>query len=255
VVDVVCLQHAEHEGAGILGTLLAEMRLVVQTIHLYRGELLPDPRHARLWVVLGGPFSVSLIGDPRYPFLATEAAAVASRLRTGLPLLGICFGSQIIAHAAGARVYPNVQQLQLQEYRPDAPLTPVLEVGWAPIRLLGHDREPAFTGLQSEEVVLHWHGETYDLPSGAVHLASSSRCRHQAFRLGHQVYAVQFHPEVRPSQVEAWIQADGAFLRQARGPDGPRLLRQEAHTIAEASMARCQLLLRGMLTAMGIARG
>jgi GMP synthase (glutamine-hydrolysing) len=105
------------------------------------------------------------------------------------PVLGICLGAQLIARAAGARVYRNA----------------VKEIGWAPVYWTDAGRHDGlFTGLDQPENVLHWHGETFDLPAGAEWLAWSDACRHQAFRLG-RAYGVQFHLEVTPAMVADWL--------------------------------------------------
>src|SRR6185369_11804775 len=106
-------------------------------------------------------------------------ALLRDRLAGSAPVLGVCLGAQLMAHAAGARVYPNTRP-----GTPGQPPTRVYEVGWAPVDFLGVDREPALAGLSAREPMLHWHGDTYDLPRGAVLLASTPACPNQAFRLG-----------------------------------------------------------------------
>lgn len=136
-------------------------------------------------IVLGGPMSAN---DP-LPGLAAELDVIRHALSAGLPILGICLGSQLIAKALGARVYRN----------------PELEIGWYPIHFAdsGHS-DPIFGGLPSPAMFFHWHGETFDLPEGAEWLAWSEKCRHQAYRYGSNVYGIQFHPEITPEMIEDW---------------------------------------------------
>jgi GMP synthase (glutamine-hydrolysing) len=241
----VVIQHVPHEGCGRLAGLLAGAGLELRDCLLHQGAGLPGPLQDDLWVVMGGPMGVGDIGDPRYPFLAREAAAIAERLRARRPVLGICLGAQLIAHAAGARVYANATTAA------DGTIGPVLEVGWGPVRFHDRDGEPALSGLREEEPVLHWHGDTFDLPAGAVHLASTPRCRHQAFRIGQHAYGVQFHPEVEAATVPVWVQEDQAYVLRALGPDGPARILADTARLAGAAADPGGRLLAGILAAMG----
>ena len=156
-------------------------------------------------------------GNPKFPFLPQEIALLRKLLARDAPVLGICLGSQLLAAAAGARVYPNT--------RPgtDGKPVPVREVGWGTIDL--HNvNEPALAGLPAQPLVLHWHGDTYDLPPGAVHLASTPVCRHQAFRIGRRPFGLQFHPELERETI-ARLGARGRRLRARRA----RPRRRRAH--------------------------
>jgi GMP synthase (glutamine-hydrolysing) len=143
-------------------------------------------------------------GDSRYPFLAPEIDLLRALVPRGQPILGICLGSQLLAAGAGARVYPNERR----------------EVGWGPVDFIGVEREPALAGLRPSELVLHWHGDTFDLPDGAVHLASTPICRHQAFRLGARQFGLQFHCELDPETIATWVRDDAEYVRGANGDGG-----------------------------------
>jgi GMP synthase (glutamine-hydrolysing) len=136
-------------------------------------------------VLLGGP--VSACEDESYPFLQEEKQLVLDRIARGRPLLGICLGAQVIAAALGAKVYP----------------AEIKEIGWARVRLSDAGADSPLRELG--EPVLHWHGDTFDLPEGAVHLASTSACRNQAFALGAHTLGLQFHPEVTGEAQESWL--------------------------------------------------
>jgi GMP synthase-like glutamine amidotransferase len=152
---------------------------------------------------MGGPMSA----NDRFDCILRELRLIEEALALGKPVLGICLGSQLIARAAGAKVYRN----------------PVKEIGWAPVywtEAAGQD--PLFAGHHASELVFHWHGETFDLPRGAQWLAFSDACRHQAFRLG-SAYGIQFHLEVTPEMVADWLaqevnQADVAGLAEPIDP-------------------------------------
>jgi GMP synthase (glutamine-hydrolysing) len=135
------------------------------------------------WIILGGPMSAN---DAE---MAAELAMIERALREGVPLLGICLGSQLIAEALGARVYRNS----------------ALEIGWEPVFFTDSARaDPVFGEIPSPSTFFHWHGETFDLPRGAEWLAWSEKTRHQAYRYSSNVYGVQFHPEVTPEMIEDW---------------------------------------------------
>jgi GMP synthase-like glutamine amidotransferase len=166
-------------------------------------------------VVMGGPMGVADLGDPAYPFLDAEVELLRRRIAADAPVLGVCLGAQLLAHAAGARVYPNTRP----SARPGGAPLRVYEVGWAPVDFLAAG-EPALAGLGAHEVMLHWHGDTFELPAGATLLASTPQCRNQAFRLGRRIYGVQFHCEVDRPLVEAFTREDAAYIAQANGPEG-----------------------------------
>ena len=133
-----------------------------------------------LLAVLGGPLGA--YEDDVYPFLRDEIALIATRLTAGQPTLGICLGAQLMARALGARVYPG----------------PGKEIGWKALALTA----PGEKLLAPLTVpVLHWHGDTFDLPQGATNLAATDICDHQAFAYGRHALAFQFHPEAQQAVV------------------------------------------------------
>jgi GMP synthase-like glutamine amidotransferase len=128
---------------------------------------------------MGGPMSVN--DEDKFPWLALEKQFVREVIESGKPVLGICLGAQIIAKAMGAKVFPNQQK----------------EIGWFPIHAVSSIEDAVFSFPQSE-TVFHWHGETFDLPPGAIRLAKSEGCENQAFQLGKRVIGLQFHLETTP---------------------------------------------------------
>jgi GMP synthase (glutamine-hydrolysing) len=232
----VVLQHAATEGPQRLAELLAEAGLTLEVVALDRGVPVPRGLPASVpLVVLGGAMGVSDIGDPAFPFLADEVALLRERLAADAPVLGICLGAQLLAHAAGARVFPNSRP------GPDGP-TRVYEVGWAPVDFLSVRDEPALAGLGRRAMMLHWHGDTFDLPAGAVHLASTADCPNQGFRLG-RAHAVQFHPEMDEATIAAWLDSDAAYVEKACGPGGVERIRSETPRLfPEFATARDRLL-------------
>ena len=187
---VLVVQHAESETMGLLEPLCRELGIAWHICRPYAGEAVPpatQPYHGV--VVLGGPMNVDETG--KFPWLADEVKLLQSALRRQLPVLGVCLGAQLMAKAAGAAVRTGEAGQEL---------------GWFPIRLSEAGRQdPLFEGLPDEFTVFHWHGDTYELPAKATHLASSQQYAQQAFRLGDQAYALQFHVEVTSEIVTRWV--------------------------------------------------
>jgi GMP synthase (glutamine-hydrolysing) len=190
---VLALRHVPHESLGLLETVFHEGGLEFLYVDLFEGRKCNlDPREAAGLVVLGGPMNVDQ--TDKFPFLATELHWLQRALAANVPVLGICLGSQLLARSLGAKVYPN----------------PVKEIGWYDVQLTEVARsDPLLNECQAIERVFQWHGDTFDLPAGAVHLAASPRCRHQAFRYGRSAWGLQFHWEVTAEMVQEWLVEPG----------------------------------------------
>jgi len=154
------------------------------------------------------------VDDARFPFLAAEIALLRRLVARDAPVLGICLGSQLLAAAAGARVYPNTRP------GPGGAPEPAREVGWGVVDFRLSPDELALAGSPPSAPMLHWHGDTFELPRGAIHLASTPVCRHQAFRLGRRQLGFQFHCEVEAETIAVWVREDADFVRAANGADG-----------------------------------
>lgn len=141
-----------------------------------------------LLVMMGGPMGV--YERAANPWIAHEVERIAERIAAGRPTLGVCLGAQMIAASMGAEVYPG----------------PVKEVGFAPIELNAAARETPLRHIAGVPL-LHWHGDTFDLPEGTELLASTGLYRHQAFRRGRNLLALQCHPEMgEDPRFEAWLE-------------------------------------------------
>jgi GMP synthase-like glutamine amidotransferase len=234
----IVLQHTPVEGPDRIAELLAERGVVVSVRHLYRGDAVPE--HVapdELVVAMGGPMGVGDVDDPRYPYLGREILLLREALARDRPVLGICLGAQLLAAAAGARVYPNTRRAA------DGAVVLAREVGWGPVKFAGVGREPVLAGLRESELVLHWHGDTFDLPRGAVPLASTPVCRNQAFRLGWKHFALQFHCELSAESVPIWVREDAAYVREANGEEGgAKILADTERYFAEAKPVWDRLL-------------
>jgi GMP synthase (glutamine-hydrolysing) len=200
--QVVALSHVPFEDLGSLAAVLAERGCAVHSVEACTADLQQlDPLAPDLLVVLGGPIGVN--ETDRYPFLGTELELIRRRLQSRLPTLGICLGAQLMAAALGAAVYPGKNGK---------------EIGWAPLSA-GTDAAscPAMAQLLAPGIqVLHWHGDTFDLPAGAAHLAASGRYANQAFAVGQHALGLQFHPEVQPAALERWYVGHACELSAAQ---------------------------------------
>jgi len=152
--------------------------------------------------------------------------------------------AQLLAHAAGAAIYPV--------RRPDVlgALRPSPEVGFGEVALVDQGAQTVLAGLPSPLPVLHWHGDTFDLPDGAVRLAENEVCPNQAFRIGARAFGLQFHVEIGAERVRDWVREDEGFVKAALGSDGPeRVLRALPTAIADVR-ASGRRLLDNLLAAM-----
>jgi len=206
-VRVLAFRHIPFESGGLIVPALAQRGISIQYVDLYRRDSeMPDPADAAGLIFLGGPMSA----NDDLAYLKREAAAIVQAVDREQPVLGVCLGAQLAARALGARVYRNHRK----------------EIGWFDIHLTADGAaDPLFAGVSRTETVFHWHGETFDLPQGAVLLASSDACRHQAFRFGEGVYGLQFHLEVTPEIIADWCSQDenSADVRELDGPIDPHV--------------------------------
>ena len=154
---------------------------------------LPEIAAVDLLIIMGGPMSVN--DGTEYPWLAAEKAFIADFIDAGKPVLGVCLGAQLIASALGAKVYPNGEA----------------EIGWFPVFGTRHPDAGIFP-IPDEQMAFHWHGETFDLPPGAIHLARSHGCENQGFQWGRNVIGLQFHLETTPDSAQALVRHSGDEL-------------------------------------------
>ncbi|MGB3513198.1 MAG: glutamine amidotransferase [Microcoleaceae cyanobacterium] len=187
--NAIVIRHIAFENLGSLDVVLEEKGYASEYLEATPGFLDEiDPLTPDLVIILGGPIGV--YDEQDYPFISQELDLLKQRLAAEKPTLGICLGAQLMARALGARVYPGNGK----------------EIGWSPIQLTKSGENSPLQYLTLEETaVLHWHGDTFDLPDGAIHLASSAAYENQAFAWGKSALALQFHPEVTASGLEHWF--------------------------------------------------
>lgn len=190
---IIALRHVPHEGLGTIEDAIRREGLRLELIDQFRKPLSEfQPELAAGLVVMGGPMNVD--ETALYPFLADEVHWIQRAVEAELPVLGVCLGSQLLAKALGSRVYPNR----------------VKEIGWYGVELTDAARDDALFGVCGPvETVFHWHGDTFDLPDGAVLLARGASCQNQAFRHGPAAYGLQFHIEVTSEIIRDWLGEPG----------------------------------------------
>lgn len=186
---ILIFQHVPHEILGSFDPMLREAGYRLRYLNFGRQpDAVPDISSYHGLVVLGGPMNCDQTA--RHPHLAVEVAAIRKAIDSGMPVLGICLGAQLIARALGARVSPN----------------PVKEIGWYDVTPTAAGmQDPLFRHFGGTRKIFQWHGDTFEIPAGAVHLASSTACSNQAFRYGDNVYALQFHLEVDEALISRWL--------------------------------------------------
>src|SRR3954471_4684283 len=158
----IILQHVPHETPGRIVPVFRDFGIPIEVRCLYKGDEVPtDLDELRVLVVLGGPMGVGDVGGEKYPFLATEIETLRRLVAAARPVLGICLGAQLLAHAAGAKVYPNARPGPT----PQDPTTPMPELGWHPVTFpFPGGTEPIVFGMVDGAPMFHWHYDTFDLP-------------------------------------------------------------------------------------------
>ncbi|MGD0378933.1 MAG: type 1 glutamine amidotransferase [Acidimicrobiales bacterium] len=213
------VQHVEPEGPYAIGEALATAGVVVDIRRVYGGERLPaDIADFTGVVVMGGPMAAH--SDSGFPTRQAELDLLAEAIARGVPTIGVCLGAQLLALAGGGKVFPGANGA---------------EVGWAPVELTDQAAaDPLLSALPDHLTVLHWHGDTFDLPPGSVHLAGSPRYPAQAFRIGARAWGLQFHLEVDDGAVAAFLDAFGQDA--VRAGTTPEVIAGESRAALRALM-------------------
>ena len=210
--SVLILEHASCETPGLITDALTDAQITPQIVRSFAGEPVPSSMEgADGLILMGGPMGV--YDHPQFPFLKQEIRLIENALRAEKPILGICLGSQLLAAALGAPVTKGKQK----------------EIGWHPVRLAkAATNDPLLSGAPASFTALHWHGDVFELPSGAVALASSDLTPHQGFRYGRNAYGFLFHMEVTQPMLGRWVAAFDDELR-AEGLNGAHILARAGH--------------------------
>jgi GMP synthase (glutamine-hydrolysing) len=190
-LEVHYIQHVPFEDLAFIGDWLADRGHSVSRTRQFAGDPLPLSERFDWLVVMGGPMSVN--DGAHYPWIDAELRLVREAIEAGKTVLGVCLGAQFVAAALGSRVYAAQER----------------EIGWFPVTISSE----LFDAFPPRLTVLHWHGETFDLPEGARLLAQSAACRNQLFFYGERVCGVQFHLEATEASLRALVENSTDHLK------------------------------------------
>jgi GMP synthase-like glutamine amidotransferase len=183
------LQHVPFEGPGSIEKWSLKRNFSLTSTQLFNNGTFPQLDDFDMLVIMGGPMGI--YDEDLYPWIRQEKAFIRSAITAGKIMVGICLGSQLIADALGAKVYPGDSR----------------EIGWFPVHLTAAAAKvPFLRDFPSPATVMHWHGDTFDLPTGALHLMQSNACKNQAFLFNNRVLGLQFHLETTPESLHALVE-------------------------------------------------
>lgn len=239
---IIVLQHVPHEGPGRIVPVFRDFGIRLEVRKLWQGDEVPmDLDEVRALIVLGGPMGVADVDKPEYPFLAKEVDLLRRAVHIDRATLGICLGAQLLAHAAGAKVHPNIQP----GAKADEPYVPAPEIGWLGVYFpFPGGTEPIVMGMHDGMTVFHWHYDTFELPklplpanappppappppTGNALLSSTKTCKNQAFRFKNRLFGFQWHMELTPQDIDAIVRAGQEDIKKVLGPDGESRIRQD----------------------------
>lgn len=211
-----------YEILGTLHPLLKDARFRIRYVNFgHHPDAEPSISRYHGLVILGGPMNCDQ--SDRYHHLTKEISVIQDAIEQGKPVLGICLGAQLIARALGARVSKNDKK----------------EIGWYDLSPTADgEKDPLFSKFGSRQKIFQWHGDMFEIPKNAVHLATSPDCRNQAFRYRSNVYGLQFHLEVDEPMIHRWLHTP-AMARELEALGGEELakrIEEDTHRNIEKSV-------------------
>lgn len=187
-MNIHFLQHVPFETPGYISALAKKYNCSSTCTTLFDNDEFPNQDNFELLIVLGGPMNV--YEEQQFPFLTKEKKFIENSIRSGKKVVGICLGAQLIATVLGASVVKNHTK----------------EIGWFPVQLKnGFTYYDILKELPREFTPLHWHGDTFEIPNGAFHFASSDACKNQGFIYDNRIIGLQFHLEATPESLQSLI--------------------------------------------------
>ena len=228
----------KHSASNTQGTLLKIFKSMsddVESVLTFHDDIdTSDADSADLLVVLGG--QPGAYQTDAYPFMSKEIDIIEKRAAKDMPTLGVCLGTQLMAKALGADVYPG---------------STGQEIGWNPVKLTDAGKQSPVRHLgEDQSTMFHWHGDTFDLPDGAVHLASSSKYKHQAYSYGKNLLGLQCHPEVTKLIIQNWLVAAAAQV--ARGKIDIKTVQAETEKYLPKLIQQSEIFLTEWLECVGL---
>jgi GMP synthase (glutamine-hydrolysing) len=183
------IQHVPFEGPASIAKWAETHAHTMTATCAYHDPVFPEVSEFEWLIIMGGPMNI--YEEDKYPWLTKEKNIIRQSIDSGKIVIGICLGAQLIADVLGADIYPNQHK----------------EIGWFPVELTSEGKALKISGwLPSKFLALHWHGDTFDLPNGAVHLLKSEGCQNQAFLYNGKILGLQFHLESTPKSVNDLVQ-------------------------------------------------
>ena len=222
--SVLAIRHVHFEDLGVFAGVFSEAGYQIRYRDAGVDDLAAiDPLSAEIVVLLGAPIGAN--EEDKYPFLVDELRIIDRRIEAKKPTLGICLGAQLMARALGASVFSGSTK----------------EIGWSTLTLT-RDGQSGPLNAFDKQPVLHWHGDTFSLPVGAVRLASTPITENQAFEFGSAALAVQFHPEAQLEGFERWLIGHACEIAATPGVSISRLrAKTRTHGAASADSGRAFL--------------
>ncbi len=233
------ITHEKHEGPGQFGEILAAHGFHIQTIYTRTQDISAyKPDAYNLVLVMGGPMGV--YETDQYPFLKDEMEFLKSRMKLDLPTLGVCLGAQLIAGALDAKVFKG---------------SAGQEIGWSALELEENTQSHALRHLSGDKTsMFHWHGDTFDLPEGAVLRASTSLYENQAFSYKRNTLALQFHPEMTADMIQDWATTLGPDMGGSKITGSHDELRSQTEKNIATLSTQAKLFFEEWLQSVGFHR-
>lgn len=200
-MNIQCLTHVSFEDAAYIQTWAQQNGHSLRYTHLYQGHMLPEMDSFDMLIIAGG--SMNIYEYEQYPWLKEEKQYIAQAIEKRKLVIGICLGGQLIANVLGGKIIKNAYK----------------EIGWHEVELTNYATKSHFAELPETFMAFHWHGDTFNTPKGAIHLASSEACKNQAFQYASNVIGLQFHLEYTRESIERMFfncsqeLTDGAYIQ------------------------------------------
>ncbi|MGB7568996.1 MAG: type 1 glutamine amidotransferase [Chitinivibrionales bacterium] len=218
-------QHVVFEGIGCINAYARNKGFLISGTRIYKKDPFPGPDDFDWLIIMGGPMGVH---DERvFPWIIDEQKCIERAIRANKKILGICLGAQLIADVLGAKVYANRTR----------------EIGWFPVTLSGDAHKTGiFHGISDRFIAFHWHGDTFDIPRGALHIAMSEACANQAFVYDGHVMGLQFHCESTAESITALIDNCGNEIHDGSSMQKAEAIRSNFDRIPEINTTMSILL-------------